>query len=280
MSSDKSQLIYDMPFDEYAALPYCSQSKLNALRRSPAHLLVAMQHPSDDKPAQILGRAIHCLVLEPDLFNSRFAMAPDVDRRLKAGREIYDTFLKDIGSKTPLSRDDWDTCFHIAESVRGHETAAKILNGAKTEVSLVWEHPATKVMCKGRLDALNANLHMIADVKSTLVAHPRGFAKNVWEKGYHRQAAFYLDGAKICGLDAPYFEIIAVEKSPPYALQIFNLSKEVLALAKEENDKLLATYAECLRTDTWPGYPSEIQELGLPPWAKSPSLSTEQLEEY
>ena len=59
------------------------------------HYLHATQHNDEenDSKALKLGRAIHSLVLEPDTFLAKYAVAKDFDRRTTEGKKLYAEFV-------------------------------------------------------------------------------------------------------------------------------------------------------------------------------------------
>ena len=69
------------------------------------------------------------------------------------------------------------------------------------------------------------------------------------------------------GLFIPDFTFIAVEKTYPYAVAIYQLDAQALERGRELYRRDLAIYKHCLEMDDWPGYPEEVQVLSLPAWA-------------
>jgi exodeoxyribonuclease VIII len=107
----------------------------------------------------------------------------------------------------------------------------------------------------------------VADLKTTEDASPAAFARSVATYRYHVQAAFYLDGLRACDAQIDAFAFVAVEKTPPYLVAVYSADEICLARGREEYRADLLTFAECLRTDCWPGYPPFVQPLSLPAWA-------------
>jgi exodeoxyribonuclease VIII len=59
---------------------------------------------------------------------------------------------------------------------------------------------------------------------------------------------------------------LVVEKKPPYAVAVYVLDPESIALGRAEYRRDLQLYAECKRTGVWPGYGDKIQTIGVPQW--------------
>jgi hypothetical protein len=59
-----------------------------------------------------------------------------------------------------------------------------------------------------------------------------------------------------------------MEKSPPYAVNVFLLDEAMLDQGRREYLGDLAIYRECLELDVWPAYEEKVQALVLPVWAQ------------
>ena len=87
---------------EYHATSAVSKSDLDLIAKSPAHYTEAKNAPKEQTASMLLGSVAHKLVLEQDKFEEDFAIAPDVDRRTKAGREQWAEFAKNITDKITI----------------------------------------------------------------------------------------------------------------------------------------------------------------------------------
>jgi exodeoxyribonuclease VIII len=257
-----------LSFEDYRKIYALNQSKLGALKTCPAKFKYLLENEREDNEAFRLGRAIHAAVLEPDSFNAQFlALPPDLDRRTTKGKELYAALLADNADKTILKADEFNRALEIASSVRSNVHANQLLDGAHVELSCDWVDPGTEVKCKARIDAYNEGMAVVVDIKTTTDASRSGFPRKLFSYGYHRQAAWYLDALHAHGEAAKHFVFIAVEKEPPYCVGLYRLTDETLKLSRAENDALLRRYAECLSTDTWPGYTTGIEDISLPDYA-------------
>ena len=66
------------------------------------------------------------------------------------------------------------------------------------------------------------------------------------------------------GVKAQGFIFVTVEKTPPYAVNVFEASEEFIRAGEETNKKLYTLFASCQSSGNWPGYPVEIKKLMLP----------------
>ena len=73
---------------EYHARPGVSKTKLWCLLNdTPAKFKWLQEHPEPPTAVMQFGSALHKYVLEPDGFADESAIAPQCDRRTKAGKE-------------------------------------------------------------------------------------------------------------------------------------------------------------------------------------------------
>ena len=87
----KPGFYYQMPFEEYAAVPALNGSSLLHLRRSPMKYKHELDNPTPPSPAMILGTATHRLILEPDRVGD-FAVWGLLEGRRFAGARCGITF--------------------------------------------------------------------------------------------------------------------------------------------------------------------------------------------
>lgn len=262
------------PIDTYHKWSCASNSRLSKLLRSPAHLKAYLNEPQDDTAALIMGRAAHSAILEPELFAKMYTKAPaDLDRRTKIGKQTWDDLISQFGEGFVLKADDFTAACMMRQSVRSHPSASKLLQGdGEVEFSIVWDARYADdgvVRCKARLDrhATVADRRVIVDVKTTRDASRRAFEKSIFEHGYHRQGALYLDAAQAAGIDAQDYVIIAVEKEAPFAAAVYRLTEGAIEAGREQITRLLRDYAMCETLGEWPAYAPEVQDIALPAYA-------------
>lgn len=255
------------PAQEYhARKDFLSSSMISRGVVSLAHLRAYLDTPSEPTPAMLLGSLIHTATLEPEEFAARYLVAPKVDRRTKEGKAEWDAFQAQAGGREVVSQDDHNTASRCATAVRRHPVAGELLAGCKAESSVYWQDEKTGVLCKARPDAFNPDTGVLLDLKSTTDAGPR-FIRDIFSMGYHRQLAFYSMALEAIGFPVSRVVLIAVEKTPPFQVGLFELDAVSLALGAHRVREFLPKYAAAKAADTWPGYPVEIQKVTPPAWA-------------
>ncbi len=262
---------YNMPLEDYHANAAISKSGLDLIRRSPLHYWEAYLNPEGEgrkvTDALRMGTAFHVLVLEPDQYRNLVAVAPDVDKRTKAGKEEWQAFEYANDGKIIVKPKENDTLHRMAESVLKKKAAMIALKGkGHVEASLFWQDPITLQECRCRPDWLRTD-GLLVDLKTTTDASPAGFEKSAYNYRYHVQAAFYREGVlRAAGANTEGFVFIAVEKEPPYAVGVYHATEEFMRLGEIDFRRDMEVYAEAMTSDNWPGYPDTIEPLALPRW--------------
>ena len=249
-----------------------SASGLKLLSRSPAHYKYSVR---EETSAMKKGTAVHCAVFEPERFKNEYIIAPDIDKRTKAGKEAYAEL--EMSGKIVLSSDEYSDVTDMAEAVRMDEVAGQLVTGGIAERSIFWdtnvmldEVPVT-ARCKARPDYIKKvdGRYNIIDLKTAEDARPSVFTRAAYDYGYHLQAAHYHAGCT-SALDSPVgvFAFVVVEKKPPYAVMVYVASQDFMNLGRESNGRLINLYARCKAKNEWPAYETGVQELGVPAWAR------------
>ena len=204
-----------------------------------------------------LGSLTHCAVLEPDELSKRYAIC--LPRNTKAGKEMAAEM--EAGGIEAVTSTDMEQALAMAASVRSHQSAAALLRDGKAEQSFWWDDIQTGLRCKCRPDWYAGAT--VVDLKTTADASPAGFARSVATFRYHVQASHYLAGLH----GAERFVFIAVEKTAPYAVAVYELDAAAMAAGDELRQRDMRVIADCQATKEWPGYGDTCQALSLPSWA-------------
>ena len=246
---------------DYHADPAISASQLKTVMQSPYHFwskyLDPSRTPTIAPSAMKLGSLTHCCVLEPDEVSARYGITPD--RRSNAGKALAAEM--EASGVEAVTAQEMEQALAMAASVRSNSTAALLLANGQAEQSFWWDDIATGMRCKCRPDWFDGET--IVDLKTCQDASPAGFAKAVAAFHYQLQAAHYL-----CGTLAKRFIFVAVEKSAPYAVGVYELDQEALVHGSIARHNALLRLQDCRAINSWPGYTDGgIQTLQLPGWA-------------
>jgi len=264
----------------YAGLSFVDYYRISALNHgtleafvkgTPAHAREAMIHPAEATPDLAFGHAFHVFVLEPERFPYLYAVPPKCDRRTKVGKEIWSAFEADNPGRTLISREELDTFLAMRQSVMAHPAAAELLNGTRgaNELTVLWRDAETGLLCKARLDRVAAygEWPWVVDLKTTRDAGARSFGRDVANYGYHRQLSWYREGLATVRPGPRRAGIVAVEKTPPYCVAVYELEERALEQGAREIRNHVNRYWQCVQSGEWPGYDPGVVSLDLPTWA-------------
>ncbi len=260
-------IFYDLPAETYQQAPGVSHSMVKNMRPTPAHLQAYLAEKREPTPAMILGTLVHHAILEPDRPFPQLAVKPEgMKFSTKEGKAWRDA--QEQAGKLIITQADYDALVGIVLSVAAHPVCRQIFAQGEREVSLfkTFEHDAGACLRKCRIDFMPFGNSLI-DIKTTTDASPAAFAKTIHEMRYFTQAAYYLDLANDSGAAKECFLFVAVEKTPPYLVAVYNLDREAISKGRDENFAALLTYIQCSERNEWPGYPKQIANIGLPAWA-------------
>lgn len=284
-------IITNLTYSEYDKIEAINMSKLKDIKRSPKHFwskhIDPNREPATETEALRFGKVLHKYILEPEAFLDEYAIAPTepkLDTRTNAGKSAklqYDVDMVKFNLNNQGK--EYTTAEEIAkldvmrQSIMSKECGHMLSHpDLVKEVTLTWTDPVTGLTCKGRLDIMIPPYNkfpngVIVDLKSTQNASSIEFAKSAYNFDYHNSAAFYCKGfQQIYSTNhPPAFIYIAIEKELPYEVAFFVADIDILYLGEQENNRMLATYKQCLETNSWHGYTDEVLTLNLPPWAKS-----------
>jgi exodeoxyribonuclease VIII len=259
---------HGMPFEQYLAVDAISAHGLMQIERSPAHFDHARRQTHAPTPAQALGTLTHLAILEPEEYARRVRVAPDCDRRTKAGKEVYAAFDAEVGQipgAVVVTPDQDARARGMREAVMHQPFARALLADGHAEVTLRWDLEATA--CKARPDFICVGHEAIVDLKTAADASPDAFAKSAGNWRYHLQTAWYADAAVTCGLGERAFVFLVVEPEPPHAAALYQLDEVSVESGRARYRRALDIYRECAAVGRWPGYSHQIQTIGVPRWA-------------
>lgn len=270
----------DYPAERYhAKFPgLASKSGLDRVHKSPATYLAwlngALEQTTD---AMGFGKALHCAVLEPNVFARTYVVQPDFgDLRFKENKSSREAWRRDVdygapGAPSVITADDMRNIRGMSNSIRDNKYASRMISEGASEVTMRWVDPNTGVQCKGRVDYYVPKMAGSWDVKSCEDARASAFARSIANYRYHVQQAFYSDAFRILGRPLEFFAFIAVEKSPPYLLKVYMIDSDDVADGWEEAQADLAKLALAYETGVFPGYPEGITTIARPEWARRAS---------
>ena len=265
-------IYYNISNEDYHNGEGVSKSNLDDIAKCPAIYQWKKNAPEceEQKQALNMGTALHCLLLEPQHFESRFSIMPIFDLRTKKGKEGREQFMAKCYSpdKIIITEDEMQKLQLMRQSALAHPDAKKLLEmQGECEASLYWNDFETDVLCKIRPDKIvyiNGK-PIIVDIKKT--SNINDFGRSIEDYRYHVQAAMYIDGYTEIFDITPIFLFIAVSEvieAGRYPVRVFQLDEHDLNIGYNLYREDLLTYAHCLQSNRWNG----IETIQRPQWIR------------
>lgn len=263
MTDTLTGIVPDMPELDYHAHPALSSTGARLLLDSPARFKYRQEHPEEPKATFDIGSAVHAKVLgvgAPITVIPAEYLASNGAVSTKEAKAFVEG-ARDAG-KIPVKQAVADEITAMVEAVLSNRMARTLLEQDGTpEASLFATDPATGVDLRARFD-LYAPIGV--DLKTGRDASKWGFERAVAVHGYDVQQEHYVHIRQLLtGEEAP-FVFVVVEKEAPYLTAVHRLDVEFIEIGAAKAKRAREIYAECVATDTWPGYPDEIQLLSPP----------------
>jgi len=258
--------------DYHADTSRVGSSMLAVFRASPELYAAYYVHKTaarEETPQMLLGTLVHCMALEPDTFRDRFAIAPKVDRRTKAGKAEWSTFVEESAGLQVVDAEMAAAATKMAAAIWSSPAVHRLADVGGGDP--IYEQPLQfswrGIDCKAKPDWRTSGL--VVDIKTAIDPTPDAFVRSVVRFGYHRQAAFYLQACnEAVGLEDRAFVWIAVRNSEPWDVFVYEASPDDLAIGAQQAEDSLDRLARCYESGVW-HHPlhDQITRLTLPAWA-------------
>lgn len=189
--------------------------------------------PAETTPAMTLGSALHCLVLEPENFDSLFCCRPaGIDGRTKEGKEALAKFRLSAIGKEELTIEQHEQAKAMANAVLAESQVADMLAEAVFERAILWEDG--EMICKCKTDIFiprpELDSDLILDLKTSDDPTPE-----TWSRGgsfapipkyrYDLQGAHYRAGVSALTGRPASFGLVVVGKDEPHDVYLYDLAE-------------------------------------------------------
>lgn len=267
----KQGIITETNIEYHSDLTAISKSQLAKMSVCPKYFKYCLDNPQPPTTDLIIGSAFHKLVLEPETFGKEFVVMPMIDKRTKLGKEAYEQFLLSSNGREIITEEQYNTISNMANAVLENSLATALTTG-NIETSLYGIDELTNERIKTRPDCYQIidDRLVITDLKSCASAMQSDFTRDCVKYSYDLQAYIYsYNASKVLNfsMDKIDFIFIAVEKKPPYLLNIFKATKDILERGEMLYREYIGMYHEAKTTNNWWGYNGKeniINDLSLP----------------
>lgn len=241
---------------------------------------------SGETEATLFGTVVHSLILEPDLFDKQYSISPAGVKRpsvtqLTAKKpsdktielvDFWERFDEEHKGMTIVKQDVYDNACRVRDAVYTHPEAKELFFAGEAELSGYYldqdfENGAgTNMLCRYRPDYRTDDY--LLDLKTALDGSKQAFMRTIANFGYHVSAAHYLAGDRqIKSTNHDMFGFVVAEKTPPYMVSVYWLSKRDLELGQWIRRQALNSIKASRESKEWPGYNNDIAiETELPPY--------------
>lgn len=255
-----------VPNDIYHSFPAISSSQMGDLMKSNEHWRAEQEKVREYKAHFDLGSALHTYTLERDRWNEDVRIEPEgINRRTNAGKEQWAAWLESSTGKTILQRKQIQTIEKMHENLTKNEDFREVMAEGVAETSIFGEMKGVDARCRPDWWAKKRNF--LIDLKTTQDASPEKFPDHIYNFGYHRQAAFYMDLFKeVTGIQLDGYGIIAVETKPPYAVCSHQMHRDFLDIGREEYEIAIARYRLAIKEKKYSAYETGFHLAVPKPW--------------
>lgn len=249
---------------EYCEVEGIRNSDLGYVKKSINHYL--NRDIDSEKDSFRIGRAFHCFLLEPEVFEIEKVVLPDTfDRRSKERKEQYDGWVK--AKRLIVWQSELDNFEKMKESLLAHPKIGNILTNSENEG--VYTSEVGGVKKKVKVDIQNKGF--IFDLKTCNDASPEAFATFITKYDTARQLTFYQDTIQENGVTCNGVGIIAIEKEAPFNCAVYTIDNATLDHGRSNYKSLVKKLSDYLKDkkegkNPYTGYSQDVEVLTAKPW--------------
>lgn len=238
-----------------------SYSSIKEFAKSPKHYLEYINKPKfPPTDAMKIGSMVHCMLLQPDLFNVNYVVAPEINKRTNAGKEEWANLLLANEGKEIVSLEDYNLCVRLYEGCIKNNKIKFAIN-ACYDFEQEWKSDIFDLPYRGFYDGVSDEY--ILEVKTTNDANPKSVMYDFYKRKYHIQAALYYiaSGKRI--------QYLIIESSYPYLSYLAFADDSFINKGYEEVKYLSEEFSKCLESgDFSAGYEHFYDEIKIKlPWS-------------
>jgi len=191
--------------------------------------------PDVDRPAYLIGRAAHTLILEGErVFDDTYTVGtpinPKTGNPYGSSTKAYEAWAAEHGQPV-LTDTQFDLIMQLADSVKSHEMAKLFLLDGVAEGVIRTTYCG--LPSQTRMDWFSEE-HGLIDLKTC--DNLTWFESDARRYDYAYQMAFYRSVLEVVsGITYPV-HIIAVEKREPFRCGVWRVGEDVLGIAQKENE--------------------------------------------
>lgn len=236
-------------------------------------------YESHESESKKFGSLFDCRLLTPKQFESRFAIKPTTYIETKTNEEkpwnansnVCKAWLAENDGFEIISAKELNEVDTAIKRFRTDEILSTFIAASDFQVWLTGEWIDQKtgltIPVKALLDIvprLDTEFgKSLGDLKTVRSGNQSAFVRQIYQYGWHAQAAFYRDFyIAATGEDRPNWCFCGVENYAPWQPFRRLLSENFMGIGRATYQQALRLYAHCLKSGEWPGYDDHADSCG------------------
>lgn len=246
-----------------------SSTSLRQALKSPKHFHEFIVKGKQDvqTPAMRFGSIVHMAILETDKFRAKYVRMPEFgDQRTAVNKEAKKRWMADLPQGAlAVTNEELDRLNSVIESIQKYKhpdtkepIIVNLLKGSIFEASGYFRDPVTGLKCRIRPDILRPDLSAMPDLKTTRDPSPAFFSREIWDRQYFVQMAFYAMGVKEISGEEPRLPcFIAVQNEAPFDVAVYECDAAMMERGAKAVRYGLNLIKSCMETGEWSGIQSK-----------------------
>lgn len=226
------------------------------------HFKLNPNYHSEDSGATDVGKLAHSMLLKQP---GDVVIVPFDDWRKKEAREIRDNARSE--GKIPVLEHVYPKVKKMVDvaAIKLMSVLGEEYQRLRIENTIVWK--SNGVWCRTRPDIMTHDYSRIIDFKTTnLGANPESAARLITNRHYDLQGALVRKGVEAITGKTPEVLFLILECEEPYLCSMVGLDPAFIGAATTRIERAIDIWAECLKTNNFPGYPDDIAWVEPPPY--------------
>jgi exodeoxyribonuclease VIII len=219
--------------------------------------------PSD---AMRQGSLVDAMLTQTAEMPLLYVVAPDCDRRTKAGKEIW-AEAQDRAVETGgevISREWYENGQRIADMLSRDGITKESLDGSGQNPHF-WNDAEFGTSCRYMPDCEIPSNGLLVDLKKSRSPEPRAFQRQAYALGYDIQMAHYSEGYRDRYGEYPErCVLLAYQWDWPHNYSVNVLTADMLEEGRRRREEGMAVLRECYERDTWPSW--GVVDMDAPRW--------------
>jgi hypothetical protein len=154
-----------------------SYSSISAFGVSPRSFIAYKVKERKETDAMMLGTVVHCLILEPDTFASRYVVGPNVNASTLEGKEAWAEFAMGKGVDVPIN----EKGKYVLPKLDDLKAEIKTSSGLQVITGKMYEDAQFRARCAVKNGAFQ---FVLSRITQTEVDTPEGFTISVGPSNY------------------------------------------------------------------------------------------------